>query len=96
LVVVLFMTVGDSKSGEDSTSLGTESSASGEQGEEGDGGQQQAEEQEDYDYEVYMPEIKELMSTYYNSYAAGDVDKLDSITESLSDMEKSYIKIMDD
>ena len=58
LVVVLFMTVGDSKSGEDSTSLGTESSASGEQGEEGDGGQQQAEEQEDYDYEVDMPEIK--------------------------------------
>ena len=96
LVVVLFMTVGDSKSGEDSTSLGTESSASGEQGEEGDGGQQQAEEQEDYDYEVDMPEIKELMSTYYNSYAAGDVDKLDSITESLSDMEKSYIKMMND
>ena len=96
LVVVLFMTVGDSKSGEDSTSLGTESSASGEQGEEGDGGQQQAEEQEDYDYEVDMPEIKELMSTYYNSYAAGDVDKLDSITESLSDMEKSYIKMLNE
>lgn len=44
--------------------------------------------------ENVQPEIQELMSTYYNAYAVGDVKKLDSITESLSDMEKSYIKMI--
>ncbi len=48
------------------------------------------------EYEVDVPEVKELVSTYYNSYAAGDVDKLSSITQSLSDMEKSYIKMMNE
>lgn len=37
-----------------------------------------------------------MISTYYNSYAAGDIEKLESITQSLSDMEKSYIKMMDE
>ncbi len=40
------------------------------------------------------PEIQELVSTYYNSYAAGDLDKLSSLTKHLSDMEKDYIKMM--
>ena len=51
-------------------------------------------EKDEYEVDVH-PEVKELISTYYNSYAAGDIDKLESITQSLSDMEKSYIKMMD-
>jgi len=35
-----------------------------------------------------------LLSTYYNSYAAGDLDKLSGVTKYLSDMEKDYIKMM--
>ena len=51
----------------------------------------------DDEYEVEVqPEVKELISTYYNAYDAGDVKKLDSITESLSDMEKSYIKMLNE
>lgn len=49
-----------------------------------------------HEYEVDLPEVKDLVSTYYNSYAAGDVDKLDTIAQSLSDMEKSYIKMMNE
>ena len=49
---------------------------------------------EDEYEENVQPEVQELMSTYYNAYAVGDVKKLDSITESLSDMEKSYIKMI--
>ena len=49
------------------------------------------------EYEVDAhPEVKELVSTYYNSYAAGDIDKLLAITQSLSDMEKSYVKMMNE
>lgn len=51
----------------------------------------------DDEYEVEVqPEVKELISTYYNAYDAGDVKKLGSITESLSDMEKSYIKMLNE
>lgn len=42
------------------------------------------------------PEITELISTYYNSYAAGDLDKLSGIAQKLSDMEKDYIKMMNE
>lgn len=42
------------------------------------------------------PEITELISTYYNSYAAGDLDKLSGIAKKLSDMEKDYIKMMNE
>ncbi len=42
------------------------------------------------------PEIMELISTYYNSYAAGDLDKLSGIAKKLSDMEKDYIKMMNE
>ena len=42
------------------------------------------------------PEITELVSTYYNSYAAGDLDKLSGIARKVSDMEKDYIKMMNE
>lgn len=42
------------------------------------------------------PEVQQLLSTYYNSYAAGDVDKLSSLTRYLSDMEKDYISMMNE
>ena len=42
------------------------------------------------------PEITELISTYYNSYASGDLDKLSGIAKKLSDMEKDYIKMMNE
>ncbi len=42
------------------------------------------------------PEITELISTYYNSYASGDLDKLSGIAQKLSDMEKDYIKMMNE
>ncbi len=42
------------------------------------------------------PEITELISTYYNSYAAGDLEKLSGIAKKLSDMEKDYIKMMNE
>lgn len=42
------------------------------------------------------PEITELVSTYYNSYAAGDLDKLSQLAKYLSDMEKDYIKMMNE
>ncbi len=42
------------------------------------------------------PEITELLSTYYNSYASGDLDKLSGIAKKLSDMEKDYIKMMNE
>lgn len=38
--------------------------------------------------------IEKLFRTYYNSYAAGNVDKLKKITKNLSAMEKDYIKMM--
>ena len=97
LILVLVMTVGDSKSGEGTDAPDKESleqgGAQGQQEAAGDEGDA-APEEEDREYEVDLPEVKELVSTYYNSYAAGDVEKLESITESLSDMEKSYIKMM--
>lgn len=42
------------------------------------------------------PEITEIVSTYYNSYAAGDLDKLSSIAKDPSDMEKDYIKMLNE
>ncbi len=42
------------------------------------------------------PEITELVSTYYNSYAAGDLDKLSQLAKYLSDMEKDYIKMLNE
>ena len=40
-----------------------------------------------------IPEINELISTYYTAYAAGDVAALDEIAQPISDTEKSYIKV---
>ena len=50
-------------------------------------------EKDEYEVDAH-PEVKELISTYYSAYATGDIDKLESITQSLSDMEKSYIKML--
>ncbi len=51
---------------------------------------------EDVEEEESNPEIKELVSTYYNSYAAGDLDKLTELTKFLSDMEKDYITMLNE
>jgi hypothetical protein len=42
------------------------------------------------------PEIKQLVSTYYNSYATGDLEHLSSVAKKLSDMEKDYIRMMNE
>lgn len=42
------------------------------------------------------PEIKQLLSTYYNSYATGDLEHLSSVAKKLSDMEKDYIRMMNE
>ena len=60
-----------------------------------DNAQQPTAEKDEYEVDA-QPEVKELISTYYNSYAAGDIDKLVSITQFLSDMEKSYIQMMNE
>lgn len=60
-----------------------------------DNAEQPQAEKDEYEVDAH-PEVKELVSTYYNSYAAGDIDKLVSITQFLSDMEKSYIQMMNE
>ncbi len=40
-----------------------------------------------------IPEINELISSYYTAYAAGDVTALEAIAQPISDTEKSYIKV---
>lgn len=42
------------------------------------------------------PEIKQLVSTYYNSYATGDLEHLSSVAKKLSDMEKDYIRMLNE
>lgn len=42
------------------------------------------------------PEIKQLVSTYYNSYATGDLEHLSGVAKKLSDMEKDYIRMMNE
>lgn len=57
----------------------------------------EGEEEKTDEYTVdVQPEVKELVSTYYNAYAAGDIEQLQSVTQNLSDMEKSYIKMMNE
>ena len=47
------------------------------------------------EYEVNEnKELNELINKYYKLYAAGEVDKLAKIASPVSDMEKSYIKMM--
>lgn len=60
-----------------------------------DNAEQPTVEEDEYEVDAH-PEVKEVVSTYYNSYAAGDIDKLASITQPLSDMEKSYIQMMNE
>lgn len=40
-----------------------------------------------------IPEVNELISSYYTAYAAGDVAALETIAQPVSDTEKSYIKV---
>lgn len=67
---------------------GTDAAVDDSEGED-DSSQNEAEENE-------HPEIIELISTYYNSYAAGDLDKLSGIAQKLSDMEKDYITMLNE
>lgn len=60
-----------------------------------DNAEQPEAEKDEYEVDAH-PEVKELVSTYYNSYAAGDIDKLASIAQPLTDMEKSYIQMMNE
>ena len=57
--------------------------------------EEQEEKTDEYTMDV-QPEVKELVSTYYNAYAAGDIEQLQTVTQNLSDMEKSYIKMMNE
>lgn len=57
--------------------------------------EEQEEKTDEYTVDV-QPEVKELVSTYYNAYAAGDIEQLQTVTQNLSDMEKSYIKMMNE
>ena len=40
-----------------------------------------------------IPEINELISSYYTAYAAGDVTALEALAQPISDTEKSYIQV---
>ncbi len=96
LVAVIAVTTLNGKDSGDAEAVGDSASADGTEVSDGSGDAQgDAQEETQVEYQVDVPEVKELVSTYYNSYAIGDVDKLSTITKSLSDMEKSYIKMMD-
>jgi uncharacterized protein YgiM (DUF1202 family) len=43
-----------------------------------------------------FPEVNELISNYYQAYAAGDVTALEEIAQPISDTEKSYIQVFSD
>lgn len=95
LVVALAVTVTGCKGGDDQKSKKPQTEQDGQQSDDknaGDGedkSEDQAEDSQSAD-----AKIQELFSTYYNSYAAGDVDKLSNVTKYLSDMEKDYIQMM--
>lgn len=40
-----------------------------------------------------IPEINELIGSYYTAYAAGDVTALETLAQPISDTEKSYIQV---
>lgn len=40
-----------------------------------------------------IPEVNQLISSYYNAYANGDVDELSKLADPISDTEKSYIQL---
>lgn len=88
LAVVLAVTAGNKK--DDSNKQGKAEVQQEEENKE-----QPEVKKEEYEVDV-QPEMKELISTYYNSYASGDIEKLESVTKSLSDMEKSYVDMMKD
>lgn len=105
LVMALAVTVAGCKGGDDNKSKkpqteqdGQQSDAQTDEGEDKEtkGDKEDKEDKEDQteDSNSENAKIQELFSTYYNSYAAGDMDKLSKVTKYLSDMEKDYIKMM--
>lgn len=98
IVIGLAVLAVNNESGEDNISPKPDTQEEGDQQgnqeptDEIDTSQEPEEEQE----EESNPEILELLSTYYNSYAAGDVAKLSSLTKYLSKMEKDYISMMNE
>ena len=98
IVIGLAVLAVNNESGEDNISPKPDTQEEGEQQgnqeptDEVDASQEPKEEEE----EESNPEILELLSTYYNSYAAGDVAKLSSLTKYLSEMEKDYISMMNE
>lgn len=95
LVVALAVTVTGCKGADDQNAKKPQTEQDGQQSDDqkADEGEEKEEEQAE-DTKSENAEIQELFSTYYNSYAAGDVDKLSKVTKYLSDMEKDYIKMM--
>ncbi len=100
IVIGLAVLAVNNESGEDNISPKPDTQEEGEQQgnqeptDEVDASQEPKEEEEQE--EESNPEILELLSTYYNSYAAGDVAKLSSLTKYLSEMEKDYISMMNE
>ncbi len=98
IVIGLAVLAVNNESGEDNISPKPDTQEEGDQQgnqeptDEIDTSQEPEEEQE----EESNPEILELLSTYYNSYAAGDVAKLSSLTKYLSKMEKDYISMLNE
>lgn len=97
LVVALAATVAGCKGAENQKSQKTQT----EQDEQQSDAKENAEDEKKDDKEGQTEDsesenaaIEKLFSTYYNSYAAGDVDKLSEVTKYLSDMEKDYIKML--
>lgn len=52
----------------------------------------ETEKNQDYVKDAY-PQINELVSNYYTAYANGDLDFLSTLTENMSETEKSYIGV---
>lgn len=93
LVVALAVTVAGCKGGDDQKSKKPQTEQDGEQSD-ASKGEDQEDQTEEEGSKSENAQIQELFSTYYNSYAAGDVDNLSKVTKYLSDMEKDYIKMM--
>ena len=47
-----------------------------------------------YEDQTQNEELKQLLTDYYEAYAAGDIDALEKVATPISDKEKSYIKLI--
>lgn len=95
LVVALAVTVAGCNGGGDQNAKKPQTEQDGQQSDDqkADEGEEKEEEQTE-DSKSENAKMEELFSTYYNSYAAGDVDKLSQVTKYLSDMEKDYVEML--